>query len=346
MLGSLFSLLILYLHSTFAKLVTTLIDDAFPGDTQSSVSYSPAESWGPGSSTSHGRVSPDASKAQFGTWHDTTADTELGTTPTFMEVIFRGTGIDLRCIIANNKAAILPGTGTKSNYSFFIDSVAQNRDFVHEAGTTGDALLYNMSVFRIDGLSNDVHTVKLLANGGPGVDGSVLLLFDYAIVTSDDGTGDGSSITSAGGVNTSQRPPTAPSTQSSPAQPSPSSPSAAHKSNIVAIVGGAHSVSQKYLFFWMPTVPLIAPRILSSSGLGLLLPQENIDLWHRHCLYKTIDLMDRLHLLHSLRLHHHPQRTAAPIPALILCPDQIQRRGSTYRRCVRRWSCSGKNGGS
>ncbi|KAJ7273959.1 hypothetical protein C8J57DRAFT_1314106, partial [Mycena rebaudengoi] len=244
MLGSLFSLLILYLHSTFAKLVTTLIDDAFPGDRQSSVSYSLAAAWGPGSSTGHGRVSPDASKAQFGTWHDTTADTDPerdGTTPTFMEVKFRGTGIDLRCIIANNKAAdpaIPPFTGTKSNYSFFIDSVAQNPDFVHEAGTTGDAFLYNMSVFRIDGLSNGAHTVKLLANGGPGVDGSVLLLFDYAIVTSDDGTGDGSSTTSAGGVTTSQRPPNAPSTQSSPAQPSSSSPSAAHKSNIVAIVEG------------------------------------------------------------------------------------------------------------
>ncbi|KAJ7881029.1 hypothetical protein B0H14DRAFT_1524584 [Mycena olivaceomarginata] len=225
MLWFLFFLHFLCLRSAFSKLVTTIIDDAFPGDTDSSVSYSSSPGgWVAGSASTHGRVSPDAALAQDGTWHDSTDDTTPdhdGTTPTFMEVKFRGTGIDVRCIIANNKAAdpaIPPFTGTKSNYSFFIDDVPQNQDFVHEAGTTGDAFLYNTSVFKTEALSNAPHTLKLLLNGGFDVDGAVLILFDYAIVTSDDGTGDGP-VTTAGGTSLG---PTTPGTTPAPV-PTPTS---------------------------------------------------------------------------------------------------------------------------
>ncbi|KAJ7672207.1 hypothetical protein DFH06DRAFT_1293071 [Mycena polygramma] len=195
MLWSRIFLLCLSFPAAFPRLLTTIIDDAFPGDAQSSISYSPPDVWVIGSASNHGRVAPDVSQAQDGTWHDTTDDTTPdhdGTTPTFMEVTFQGTGIDVRCIIANNldDPSIPPFTGTKSNYSFFLDTVPQSRDFVHEAGTTGDAFLYNTSVFSTNGLSNSPHTLKLLLNGGPQVNGSVLLLFDYAIVTSDDGTGE------------------------------------------------------------------------------------------------------------------------------------------------------------
>ncbi|KAF7330220.1 hypothetical protein MVEN_02459100 [Mycena venus] len=125
----------IYLRSTFSKLVTAIIDDTFPGDTNSSILYSLPSAWLAGSATVHGRVAPDASQAQNGTWHDTTDDTTPdhdGTTPTFMEISFQGTGIDVRCIIANNKAAnasIPPFTGTKSNYSFFIDTVPPEQRF-------------------------------------------------------------------------------------------------------------------------------------------------------------------------------------------------------------------------
>ncbi|KAF7330219.1 hypothetical protein MVEN_02459000 [Mycena venus] len=213
MLWSLGFLPFLCFHPAFAKLVTTIIDDAFQGDTHSSIAYSLPNAWGAESATVHGRVAPDASQAQNGTWHDTTDDTTPdhdGTTPTFMEISFQGTGIDIRCIIANNKAgdpnSIPPFTGTKSNYSFFIDSVPQNKDFVHEAGTTGDIFLYNTSVFSINTLPNGPHTLKLLLNGGPEVDGSVLLLFDYAIVTSDDGTGDAGTTTGETTVIPAPRP--------------------------------------------------------------------------------------------------------------------------------------------
>ncbi|KAJ7497229.1 hypothetical protein FB451DRAFT_221433 [Mycena latifolia] len=221
-----------YLHSALAKLVTTIIDDAFPGDTHSSVSYSPSDAWGIGSATGHGRIMPDASHAQDSTWHDTTDDTSLdhdGTTPTFMDINFQGIGIDVRCIIPNNKAdpsSIPPFTGTKSNYSFFVDNVPQNRDFTHEAGTTGDAFFYNTSVYSTTGLPNGPHTLKLLLNGGPGVDGSVLLLFDYAIVTSDDGTGDsGSEISPIPSSTTST------TTGSITSAPSTTSTNASVKSN-------------------------------------------------------------------------------------------------------------------
>ncbi|KAJ6601176.1 hypothetical protein DFH09DRAFT_558068 [Mycena vulgaris] len=236
MLWSLFFLLYLYFRSVFAKPVTTIIDDAFPGDTHSSVSYSPPNAWGIGSSTSHGRIVPDASQAQDGTWHDTTDDTTPdhdGATPTVMEVNFQGTGIDVRCIIANNKAdpSIPPFTGTKANYSFFIDTVAQNQDYNHVAGTTGDAFLYNTSVFSTNGLSNGPHTLKLLLNGGPDVDGAVLLLFDYAIVTSDDAAGDGASGT------------TAPGTTSAPAITSPVKPSTSSSSQSTTTTGPGSSIT-------------------------------------------------------------------------------------------------------
>ncbi|KAJ7115098.1 hypothetical protein C8R43DRAFT_1038972 [Mycena crocata] len=251
MLWLLFCPLFLCFHSSFAALVTTIIDDAFAGDAQSSITYTPSGSaWNLGNANAHGRVAPDASKAQDGTWHDTTDDTTPdhdGTTPTFLEVKFQGTGIDVRCIIANNKAdpSIPPFTGTKSDYSFFIDDVPQNRDYTHEAGTSGDAFLYNTSVFSTSGLSNGFHTMRALINGGFDVDGAVLMLFDYAVVTSDDGTsGDGSGTTGDGA--TLDPPPTStvaqktitstplPTTGAASANPSPSSPASVSQSGITS----------------------------------------------------------------------------------------------------------------
>ncbi|KAJ7577055.1 hypothetical protein C8J56DRAFT_1061761 [Mycena floridula] len=201
----------LNLGSAWAKLVTTIIDDAFPGDTDSSITYFPSlDVWVVGSSTIHGRVSPDPSQAQDGTWHDTTDDTTPdhdGTNKTYFELAFKGTGIDIRCIIANNLNDLPPFTGTKADYSFFIDSIPQNQDYHHEASTTGDAFLYNTSVFSTNGLANAPHKLQLVLNGGPDVNGSVLLLFDYAIVTSEEDTvatlAPGTSLTSATGTSAS-----------------------------------------------------------------------------------------------------------------------------------------------
>ncbi|KAJ7084321.1 hypothetical protein B0H15DRAFT_389634 [Mycena belliarum] len=283
------------MHSAFAKLVTTLIDDAFPGDAQSSVSYFPSLAvWGAGTTTNHGRITPDASRAQNNTWHDTTDDTTPtidGTTPTYMEVKFQGSGIDIRCIIANNLAdpSIRPGTGTKANYSFFIDTVPQKRDYIHVAGTTGDAYLYDTSVFSTSGLSSGPHTMKLLLNGGEGVDGSVLLLFDYAIATFDDGTGDSTSPSASGEISASAATPSSvrhstpessssqprtvasssarggvSSTASAPPAPTRSGPSGSslpipaplgHKFNTGAVIGGIGGGLLVLLlvlsFFWL-----------------------------------------------------------------------------------------------
>ncbi|KAJ7138202.1 hypothetical protein C8R44DRAFT_868523 [Mycena epipterygia] len=279
MLWSHFLLLSLCLHSVFAKLVTTIIDDAFPGDTQSNISYAPSLAlWVNGSATNHGRVMPDPSQALDGTWHDTTDDTtpgHNGTAARFMELNFHGTGIDVRCIIPNNlnDPSIPPFTGTNSNYSFFIDSVPQSRDFVHEAGTTGDAFNYNVSVFSTSGLSNGPHSLWLLLHGGPEATGStVLLLFDYAIITSDDGTGATSppakASTATGASVKSSSPATSTSSGSStPTHSNSSAPvqsSAAHKFNIGAIVGGlsAPIVTPTYFHSPMPTF-LILHRIPS-----------------------------------------------------------------------------------
>ncbi|KAJ6601187.1 hypothetical protein DFH09DRAFT_1271000 [Mycena vulgaris] len=160
----------------------------------------------------------------------------MAQTPVFFEVNFQGensvnlwygvgpsscwigTGINVRCIIANNKAdpSILSGTGTKADYSF-IDAVPQNQDYTHEADTTGDAFLYNTFVEHGEYL--------VFLNGGQGVDGSALMLFDYAIVTydrSDDGTGDGgttSAPTTTSPVGPNAKPSATSSSQSTTIRP-------------------------------------------------------------------------------------------------------------------------------
>ncbi|KAJ7895068.1 hypothetical protein B0H13DRAFT_2035200, partial [Mycena leptocephala] len=274
--------------------VTTIIDDAFAGDSDTSILYSPANAWGLGSTTGHGRIAPDPSLAQDETWHDTTDDTTPdhdGTTPTFMEVNFQGTGIDVRCIIVNNKAdpSIPPFTGTKANYSFFIDTVPQNRDYIREAGTTGDAFLYNTSVFSTNGLSNGPHKLKLLLNGGPEVDGSVLLLFDSAIVTSDDGTGNGGSGTTAGGTTQTVLPPSGPtsapakiSTTLTGASVKPSSTSSSSQSrtagpgNSTTSTGGVVESQEATSATPTPSVP--APPSSSSQGLSSAHRKSNINI--------------------------------------------------------------------
>ncbi|KAF8207039.1 hypothetical protein K438DRAFT_1962678 [Mycena galopus ATCC 62051] len=243
----------LYLRLVFSKLVTTTIDDAFPGDTLSSISYSTGQpnDWVQGNASNHGRIMPDSTQCFNSTWHDVTDDTTTnhdGTTPVFMEITFQGTGIDVRCIIANNldAAPSIPAfTGTKANYSFFIDTVPQNRDFINEAGTTGPAFLYNTSVFSTSDLSNSSHTMKLLLNGGPEVNGSVLVLFDYAIITSDDGTGD-----AAGTEPTSAA--TALPTASASANSISSSQAHVSIGAIVGgLVGGVFGLGLLLLYFWL-----------------------------------------------------------------------------------------------
>ncbi|KAK7032772.1 hypothetical protein R3P38DRAFT_3352091 [Favolaschia claudopus] len=272
----------------FAKTVTTILDDA-----SSNIAYTPAEHWQQCSNGVHGRIIPDATRAQGGTYHDATDDTTPnhdGDTAMFLEISFTGTGIDLRAIIANNKAdntSIPPFTGTKSNYSFFIDAVAQNQDYVHEAGTTGDAFLYNTSIFSTNSLSNGPHTAKVLLNGGFDVDGSVVMLFDYAIVTSDDGTSAGGGTQAPATIAPPTTPAGPPSTSggSPPNNPSSSAPTqsgssqqAPGSSGIIIGSGGATitgnsspALTQSSSASGSPSSPAALPLPHSKSHTGALI---------------------------------------------------------------------------
>ncbi|KAJ7027003.1 hypothetical protein C8F04DRAFT_1399671 [Mycena alexandri] len=275
-------LLFLSLPAAIAALVTTILDDAFAGDSQSSITYSPSNVWVVGSSTNHGRISPDPTQAFDSTWHDATDDTTPnhdGTTPLFIEVNFQGTGIDIRCIIANNLAdpSIPPFTGTKANYSFFMDNVPQNKDFLHEAGTTGDAFLYNTSVFATNGLSAASHTLKLLLNGGPEVDGSVLLLFDYAIVTSDDESTGAETATPVGGTKSAALPSTTNAKVNSGASSSSAAPTSSRALSADSIAAGSSSpstpggvtqVSQSATSRPSPSLPVPFPAAVHHSSIG------------------------------------------------------------------------------
>ncbi|KAJ7578230.1 hypothetical protein C8J56DRAFT_969452 [Mycena floridula] len=179
-------LLLLSIPTTSAVPQNRTVDDAFGGDDQVRFSYKPQNVWTAASSC------PSCPKADVhptpasGTWHDTTQDTNIDKEPTFMDVDFVGTAIYIYCIIAND----LPDKhiGTKANYSFFLDGQDTGEPFLHEKEENGVQFLYNILVHSSTSLSNTPHTLRVIPNGGAGTDGSVLLLFDQAIITVDNGT--------------------------------------------------------------------------------------------------------------------------------------------------------------
>ncbi|KAJ7573210.1 hypothetical protein C8J56DRAFT_1132381 [Mycena floridula] len=166
--------------AALGKPSTLTIDDAFTGDTQTSLDYVPKTSWQAASASNHGRAVPDASKTLDGTWHDTTQDTFFDTETTYLDLHFQGTGISIYCIIGNS---LPPGVGAKANYSFYMDGVPMGPDFLHEPDGSAIDFYYNISVFSTSSLSGGSHTIRVIPNGGAGLNDSVLLLFDYAVVT-------------------------------------------------------------------------------------------------------------------------------------------------------------------
>ncbi|KIY43144.1 hypothetical protein FISHEDRAFT_62914 [Fistulina hepatica ATCC 64428] len=176
--GILLSLVLLFLKDqTCAKNANRTIDDAFEGDSQARLTYSPSGYWSNGDDCDTCLVHPNKSKAYDGTWHDYSAfPTDTDYESAYMNASFEGSAVYIYCILANNAT----GAGTTANYSFVVDGESSPIVFFHSADNTSE-YYYNVLVYSNDTLGTGRHNVQLLPNIGK-VD--TLVLFDYFTFTS------------------------------------------------------------------------------------------------------------------------------------------------------------------
>ena len=219
----LLSWLLLRTTRVAAVLVNRTIDDQ-NGDPIANThpSYSPVNGWAQGAQCTGCNLHPgiiNVSQAFDQTWHDSTYHPDgPDHTITFG---FNGTAVYVYHILAGNLSAAI-GTTLFTNLTFFLDEQYVGQ-FVHEPDNTSD-IQYNVLVFNQTNLSSDrTHSFRSVTNGPT----AALILFDYAIYTTDNDT-----TTSSSSVPTSSAPAT--TTSIALAQTSSS-----HSSTPVgAIVGG------------------------------------------------------------------------------------------------------------
>lgn len=212
------------------------MDDDFPGTDEASVTYSPAGSWYEGQTCASCIAQPDKNTVYNGTWHHTTDDSTIDTQDTIMTIQFTGTAVYVYCVIANS---ISVNAGTTANYDFTLDGEGAGTYHHDEENTT--SYYYNVPVFAVTDLDNTSHELVVNVNGGAGVVGSSLMLFDYFTYTHEDEGPRSSSVAPSSTASTSETA-QADSTKSS---------------NIGAIVGGVVggvggiAVLGALLFFFM-----------------------------------------------------------------------------------------------
>ncbi|KAM5534419.1 hypothetical protein V8D89_011886 [Ganoderma adspersum] len=194
------------------------IDDEF-GDEMTGLMpiYFPAEDWELGFACISCPINffetpLDMSQIYLSTWHEATH--EAGGGETTITVSFTGTTVYVYHIVANS----IPDVTTLTKLSFVLDG-----DVVGEYDHTPDSsgtILYNVPVFVSTGLANTGHTLVIR---GEGLES--LLLFDYVMYTSEDGSDEagGSSSLSSTSSSTSTRTRTV-STSTPDVPPSTSSP--------------------------------------------------------------------------------------------------------------------------
>ncbi|KAF4593841.1 hypothetical protein EYR40_008635 [Pleurotus pulmonarius] len=158
------------------------IDDSFGDESTHDVpTYTPPSKW-----TVSGRATPNASLAYKGTWHDTTSHPlDANHTASFS---FTGVSLYVYCIIANTPPPGQQFFDTFADYIFFLDKEWVG-NYEHDVEKTHD-FFYNVPVYVNQTMENKLHSFSIVAHSN---DRPVLLLFDYAIYTSEDNTGDATS---------------------------------------------------------------------------------------------------------------------------------------------------------
>ncbi|KAG9224108.1 hypothetical protein CCMSSC00406_0006776 [Pleurotus cornucopiae] len=178
--------------ATVAALRNVTIDDQF-GDELSRVrpTYSPTLGWTSGGA---GAVKLDTSLVHNGTWHDTTL--YPGGEPKRVNFTFTGISLYVYCIIANTPPGP-PFFDADADYKFLIDGELVGR-YTHEAELNIPDYFYNTPVYVNTTLQNKAHNFTLLVDSPAK---PVLLLFDYAVYTSDEDTVQSSATESSTALN-------------------------------------------------------------------------------------------------------------------------------------------------
>ncbi|EJD35765.1 hypothetical protein AURDEDRAFT_175161 [Auricularia subglabra TFB-10046 SS5] len=167
---------------------------------------------------------PDPTFVVNGTWHDQL--TFSGEEPATISFTFSGTAVYVFCIVPNG-IPLTPINVTR--LSFYLDDSVSG-SYLHHVDKTLDQYLYNQLVFNRDDLTAGNHTLRI-ANQ-PADTGS-LILFDYAVYTTEVSDAPVSASPSAEVSSTS-----AASPSKTPASaPSPVGVDGEHPANIKLIVG-------------------------------------------------------------------------------------------------------------
>ena len=159
------------------------IDDEL-GDEMTGLSpvYFPEEDWelGPLCTScpiNFFETSLDLSQIYLSTWHEATHQAGEGKTTITMS--FTGTAVYVYHIVVNS----IPDVTTLTRLSFVLDGAVVGQ--YHHTPDASGTILYNVPVFVSTGLANTGHTLVIR-----GVGSESLLLFDYVMYTSEDGSGE------------------------------------------------------------------------------------------------------------------------------------------------------------
>ena len=173
--------LLIAAHTSSAAFVNRTIDD-----NDGAVTYFPTPRWSQGASCSDCTIRPDSSRARDGTWHIATYDAPNGAFP-FIEIQFTGTAIYVYNILSDRVA----GEVTNTYLTFFWDGKHDSgSDFVWDSGDSR-SFRYDQIVYYIEGLENGAHTLRIQ----PRDSRSSLIMFDYALVTTDEEVDQGAAPT-------------------------------------------------------------------------------------------------------------------------------------------------------
>ncbi|KAI0354222.1 hypothetical protein OH77DRAFT_1521854 [Trametes cingulata] len=199
-------LLYAIVNSCSASLVNRTIDDQKGDSIAGAVPlYAPPDTWCIGQTCPACTVRPpaiDPSQIFEGTWHDSTFRAH-GAAAQDIEIHFRGSAIYAYHIVING---LLSTATTLTNLTFYLDENLHGTDG-HEPDGTGPLFLYNVSVYGNSNIPFGDHVLQIVSTG---VD-PALMLFDYAVYTSEDD-----------GQSSSSPPTSSPSASASKSQPSPS----------------------------------------------------------------------------------------------------------------------------
>ncbi|PIL31265.1 hypothetical protein GSI_05963 [Ganoderma sinense ZZ0214-1] len=202
---------LLFPYPVSSALVNRTIDDEYGDSVTGALPvFGPdASYWHQGSTCSACHITPFIDKTQpfDGTWHDGTYNPD-GPDLT-ISFSFTGTAVYVYNIVPNT----IESTDTLENITFTLDG-SHAGTYVHNPDST-TVLLYRQVVYKSTNLDNKEHTVVMRSSGL----NASLILFDYAVYTTER-TGTSSSSTSSASSSAT------------------SSPSSSHSMPVGAIAGG------------------------------------------------------------------------------------------------------------